>query len=68
MLAVHSARAAFAALAGVSGVSRANVTLGHAELQHDAALDLDAVTAALHDVGIDVLEVTTDRRRLGVRD
>jgi hypothetical protein len=45
MLAVHSARAAFAALAAwMESASRRQV--GRAEIEHDAPLNLDAVRAA----------------------
>ncbi len=68
MLAVHAVRAAFAALAGVPGVQRADVRLGRAELEHDAPLDADAIRAALASVGVELVEATTERRRLGVRN
>ncbi|MEP7345121.1 MAG: copper-transporting ATPase [Gemmatimonadaceae bacterium] len=67
MLAVHAARAAFAALAGVDGIRWADVKLGRAELEHDGPLDLDAVRAALATVGVQLVDATSERRRLDVR-
>lgn len=66
MIAVHSVRAVFTALAGVDGVKQADVKLGHAEIEHDAPLDLESVRAALESVGVQLLDATLERRRLGV--
>ena len=67
MIAVHSKRAVFTALSGVPGVSRAEVELGRAVIEHDARTTRDAVADALQLVGCELVDLTTERR-LPVRE
>ena len=63
MRTAHCVRAVFTALAGVPGVSRADVRLGHAEIEHDGAATEDALRIAIAVAGYEVLETTEERQR-----
>lgn len=62
MVAVHSKRAVFTALAGVPGVASAEVEMGRAVVEHDAATTTDALASALAIVGCEVTSVKVERR------
>jgi copper chaperone CopZ len=62
MVAVHSKRAVFTALAGVVGVVSAEVEMGRAVVEHDARVTPDALADALALVGCEVTAVRTERR------
>jgi len=62
MVAVHSKRAVFTALSGVPGVSRAEVELGRAVVEHDAAVTADTLAAAIAVVGCELTSVRVERR------
>lgn len=51
MQTVHCTRAVFQALAGVGGVTRAGVTLGQAEIDHDGRVSDESLAAAVELVG-----------------
>lgn len=62
MVAVHSRRAVFTALAGVPGVRSAEVELGRAIVDHDAAIAEDTLREAIAVVGCEVTSVRVERR------
>ena len=55
MTAIHAARAAFTALTAVEGITRADVAVGRATIEHDGRATRAAVAAALEAVGYEVL-------------
>ena len=57
MVAVHSKRAIFTALAGVPGITSAQVELGRAVIDHDERATEDAMTAAVESVGCSVVAI-----------
>lgn len=61
MLGPPSVRAAFTALGGVPGVTRAQVEPGRAVLEHEGPLALEALREALGLIGLAVGTVTTRR-------
>jgi copper chaperone CopZ len=64
MSSVHSVRAVFTALAAVEGISRADVSMGRATIEHDGRATPEALTAAIATAGYEVTECTEERRRL----
>jgi copper chaperone len=60
----HCVRAVFTALAGVEGVSRADVRIGAAEVEHDGSVMASAIAAAIELAGYRVGEAETNRRAL----
>ena len=62
MRSVHCVRAVFTALAGVEGVSRADVSLGRAEIEHDVRTTPEAVEQALHEVGYEMTDWRAERK------
>ncbi len=68
MLSVHCVRAVFTALGGVPGVVRADVAMGSARIEHAGELDIRAMHEALAAVGYTLRDLTTDRRRLTIRE
>ena len=62
MVAVHSRRAVFTALAGVPGVVSAEVEMGRAVVEHDATTTADALASAVAIVGCEVTSVKVERR------
>lgn len=64
MRSVHCVRAVFTALGGVPGIVRAEVTMGRADLTHDAALQPSSVAHAIAQAGYAVRAVERDARRL----
>jgi copper chaperone CopZ len=67
MVAVHSKRAVYTTLAGVPGVTAADVELGRAVVEHDGRATRDAFADALAIVGCTLTAVATERR-LPIRD
>jgi len=47
----HCVRAVFTALAGVDGVTRAEVGIGRVEVEHDGSVTLDELRAAIDVAG-----------------
>lgn len=66
MVAVHSVRAVFTALAGVEGIARADVELGRATVEHDGRATPERLREAIAHAGCEVVEVVEERRRLPV--
>ena len=62
MVAVHAKRAVFTALAGVPGVTSAEVELGRAVVEHDARATADALTDAVSLAGCEVTTIRVERR------
>jgi copper chaperone CopZ len=66
MHAVHAARAVYTAFAGVPGVTRADVALGHATVEHDGTVTRDALAEAVALAGCTLVDVREERGRLPV--
>ena len=64
MAAVHAVRAVFTALAGVEGITRADVSLGRAVVEHDGRATPALLRQAVEIAGFEVEEVVEERRRL----
>jgi copper chaperone CopZ len=62
----HCVRAVFTALGGVPGVTRADVSIGQALVEHDGSVSHDAIREAISIAGYDVAEFREDRRALPV--
>ena len=60
----HCVRAVFTALAGVEGVSRADVRIGSVDVEHDGAVTVDQIRAAVEIAGYSIGDVETNRRAL----
>jgi copper chaperone len=66
MSCAHCVRAVFTALSGVEGVSRADVTIGQAIIEHDGTVTNDAIRQAIEVAGYAVADFKTDRRSLPI--
>lgn len=66
MTCTHCVRAVFTALAGVEGVSRADVSIGRAIVEHDGSVSPEAIREAISIAGYDVADLGDDRRALPV--
>jgi copper chaperone CopZ len=66
MSCTHCVRAVFTALAGVEGVSRADVSIGKAVIEHDGSVSTEAITKAIAIAGYEVVGFSDDRRTLPV--
>lgn len=66
MSCAHCVRAVFTALAGVVGISRADVSIGKAIIEHDGSVSPDAVREAISIAGYEVADFRDDRRTLPV--
>ena len=66
MTCAHCVRAVFTALGGVEGVSRADVSIGKAVIDHDGSVGNDAIREAISIAGYDVADFRDDRRSLPV--
>jgi copper chaperone len=66
MSCAHCVRAVFTALGGVEGVSRADVSIGRAVIEHDGTVTPEAIREAISIAGYDVAELGDDRRTLPV--
>jgi copper chaperone CopZ len=62
----HCVRAVFTALGGVAGVSRADVSVGQAVIDHDGTVTPDAISEAISIAGYEVAGFRDDRRSLPV--
>jgi len=60
----HCVRAVFTALAGVEGISRADVRIGSAEIEHDGSVSVEAIGSAIEVAGYRIGETETNRRAL----
>jgi len=66
MRSAHCVRAIFTALAGVEGVSRAQVSIGRALIEHDGSVSHDSIAQAISIAGYEVAELSDNRRALPV--
>ena len=64
MSSAHAVRAVFTALAGVSGIDRADVTLGKTVIDHDGTVTVEAIRAAVAIAGFEIGEAQENRRML----
>ena len=62
----HCVSAVFTSLAGVEGVSRADVSIGKAVIEHDGSMTPEAITKAIAIAGYEVVGFGDDRRALPV--
>ena len=66
MSCAHCVRAVFTALGGVPGVSRADVSIGQAVIEHDGSVTPEAIREAISIAGYEVADFREDRRTLPV--
>jgi copper chaperone CopZ len=66
MSCAHCTRAVFTSLSGVEGISRADVSIGRAVIEHDGSVSAEAVHKAISIAGYEVVDVRDDRRALPV--
>ncbi len=66
MSCAHCTRAVFTALSGVKGISRADVSIGKAIIEHDGTVSAEAIREAISIAGYEVADVRDDRRTLPV--
>jgi copper chaperone CopZ len=66
MSCAHCTRAVFTSLSGVKGISRADVSIGRAVIEHDGSVTAEAVREAISIAGYEVVDVRDDRRTLPV--
>jgi copper chaperone len=66
MTCAHCVRAVFTSLAGVEGISSADVSLGRAVIDHDATATPEAIRAAIKIAGYDVVDIKSDTRTLPI--
>lgn len=64
MRSAHAVRAVFTALAAVSGIDRADVSVGRAVIEHDGSATVDSIRDAIAVAGFEIGEVTENRRAL----
>ena len=64
MTCAHCVRAVFTSLAGVEGISRANVTIGKAVIEHDGTVTPEEIRDAIKVAGYDVTDIRIDRPTL----
>jgi copper chaperone len=62
----HCVTAVFTALGGVHGVSRADVSIGQAIVEHDGTVTPEALREAIAIAGYEVADFRDDRRSLPV--
>jgi copper chaperone len=62
----HCVNAVFTALGGVQGISRADVSVGQAVIEHDGTVSPEAIREAISIAGYEVAEFRDDRRSLPV--
>ncbi len=64
MTCAHCVRAVFTSLAGVEGISRADVSIGKAVIEHDGTVAPEDIRAAIALAGYDVTKIKIDRPTL----
>jgi copper chaperone CopZ len=60
----HCVRAVFTALTAVDGISRADVSIGAIEVEHDGTVTVEQLRDAVAVAGYAVADAEVDRRRL----
>lgn len=63
MRTAHCVNAVFTALAGVPGISRADVKVGRVEVEHDGGASEPMLRDAIALAGYEVLQTTEERQR-----
>lgn len=63
----HCVRAVFTALAAVSGIQRADVSIGGAVVEHDGTITIEQLGEAIAVAGYSVRGGETNRRELPIR-
>lgn len=66
MSCAHCVTAVFTALSGVTGISRAGVSIGKAVIEHDGTVTPEAIREAISIAGYEVADQHDDRRTLPV--
>lgn len=64
MTCAHCVRAVFTALAGVTGINRADVSIGRAIIEHDIPVDHERIREAIELAGYTVTDARNDKRTL----
>jgi copper chaperone CopZ len=62
----HCVRAVFTALTAVEGITRADVSIGAVEVEHDGAVTVEKLREAIAAAGYRVVDGETNRRALNV--
>jgi len=62
----HCVRAVFTALTAVDGITRADVSIGAIEVEHDGRVTPAALREAIGVAGYTMSDAETDRRRLPI--
>lgn len=66
MTCAHCTRAVFTALSGVKGISRADVSIGRAAIEHDGSVSPESLRQAISIAGYEVVDSRDNRRTLPV--
>ncbi|MDQ3672941.1 MAG: heavy-metal-associated domain-containing protein [Gemmatimonadota bacterium] len=66
MTCAHCVRAVFTSLGGVPGITRADVSIGQAVIEHDGTVTADAIRDAVTLAGYEVTGATHDKRTLPI--
>ncbi|MBA2687607.1 MAG: heavy-metal-associated domain-containing protein [Gemmatimonadaceae bacterium] len=64
MTCVHCVRAVFTSLSGIKEISRADVTIGRALIDHDGTVTPEAIRQAISTAGYNVTDFRQDSRSL----
>ncbi len=64
MTCVHCVRAVFTSLSGVKGISRADVTIGRAVIDHNGTVTPETIRQAISTAGYNVTDYKQDSRSL----
>jgi copper chaperone CopZ len=62
----HCVRAVFTALTAVEGITRADVSIGALEVEHDGRVTAELLRDAIAVAGYSVTRAESDRRRLPI--
>ena len=60
----HCVRAVFTALAGVEGITRADVRIGSIDVEHDGSVTVDQIRGAVELAGYSITGAEANRRTL----
>lgn len=60
----HCVRAVFTALAAVDGITRANVSIGSVDVEHDGRVTVEQLRGAIAVAGYRVVDAQMNRRAL----
>ena len=66
MSCAHCVRAVFTSLGGVPGITRADVSIGQAVIEHDRTVTLQAISDAVAIAGYEVTGATQNTRTLPI--